>query len=91
MEDRLMDWKRLLACITGSVEKERLLRHEYLVTENLMLHKQIEGRVPRTDAEHQSLAEIAIQYPLGLARKLVARKFDGSEQRKRAAGRPRVD
>ena len=32
-----MDWKMLLACITGSVEEELLLRNEYLVTENRIL------------------------------------------------------
>jgi hypothetical protein len=61
MEDGLMDWKMLLACITGSVEEEILLRNEYLVTENRILRNQIEGRVQLTDAERQSLAEIAIQ------------------------------
>ena len=28
-----MDWKQLLAYITGSVDEELLLRNEYLVTE----------------------------------------------------------
>jgi hypothetical protein len=28
-----MDWKMLLACVTGSVDEELLLRNEYLVTE----------------------------------------------------------
>jgi hypothetical protein len=32
--DNRMDWKMLLACITGSVEEELLLRNEYLATEN---------------------------------------------------------
>jgi len=27
-----MDWKMLLACVTGSVDEELLLRNEYLVT-----------------------------------------------------------
>jgi hypothetical protein len=31
---RHMDWKTLLAYITGSVDQELLLRNEYLVTEN---------------------------------------------------------
>jgi putative transposase len=106
MEDERMDWKMLLACITGSVEAELLLRNEYLVTENRLLHNQIEGRVQLTDAEHQSLAAIAIQLGkqaleeiativkpdtlLAWHRKLVVQKFDGSKQRK-AVGRPRVD
>jgi putative transposase len=29
-----MDWKQLLAYITGSVDQELLLRNEYVVTEN---------------------------------------------------------
>jgi hypothetical protein len=32
--EREMDWKKLLAYITGSVDQALLLPHEYLVTEN---------------------------------------------------------
>ena len=32
--ERRMDWKTLLAYITGTVDQELLLRNEYLVTEN---------------------------------------------------------
>ena len=32
-----MDWKTLLAYITGTVDQELLLRNEYLVTENRIL------------------------------------------------------
>jgi putative transposase len=53
-----MDWTMLLACVTGSVEEELLLRNEYLATENRLLRNQIEGRVTLTDAERQTLAEI---------------------------------
>jgi putative transposase len=53
-----MDWKILLACITGSVDEELLLRNEYLVEENRILRQQIEGRVQLTDAQRQTLAEI---------------------------------
>ena len=35
-----MDWKHLLAYITGTVDQELLLRNEYLVTENRMLRNQ---------------------------------------------------
>ncbi|ETW97069.1 MAG: hypothetical protein ETSY2_45245, partial [Candidatus Entotheonella gemina] len=89
-----------------SVEEELLLRNEYLVTENRILRKQIEGRVPLTDAERQTLAEIGkklgkqaleeiatIVKPdtiLAWHRKLVDKTFDGSKQR-RSPGRPRVD
>ena len=30
----MMDWARLLAYITGTVDQELLLRNEYLATEN---------------------------------------------------------
>jgi len=53
-----MDWKHLLAYITGTVEQELLLRNEYLVTENRMLRNQITGRVRLTDGERKTLAAI---------------------------------
>src|SRR6266516_4847967 len=99
-----MDWKTLLAYITGSVDQELLLRNEYRVTENRILHQQIKSRVHLTDAERRNLAEIGkrlgkkaleevthIVKPdtiLGWHHMLVAQKFDGSHQRK-APGRPR--
>jgi transposase InsO family protein len=101
-----MDWKHLLAYITGTVDQELLLRNEYLVTENRILRNQITGRVRFTDGERKTLAEIGqklgkealkdvatIVKPdtiLGWHRKLVAQKFDGSQQRK-APGRPTID
>src|SRR5712691_10464472 len=101
-----MDWKILLAYITGTVDQELLLRNEYLVTENRILRNQITGRVRLTDGERKALAEIGqklgkkaleavanIVKPdtiLGWHRQLVAQKFDGSQQRK-APGRPTVD
>jgi transposase InsO family protein len=101
-----MDWKILLTYITGSVEQELLLRNEYLVTENRILRHQIQGRVRLNDGERQTLAEIGqrlgkqvlaevatIAKPdtiLAWHRKLVAQKFDGSQQRK-APGRPKID
>jgi hypothetical protein len=53
-----VDWKVLLAYITESVEQELLPRNEYLVTENRLLRKQIQGRVRLTDTERTTLAEI---------------------------------
>jgi putative transposase len=101
-----MDWKHLLAYITGSVDQHLLLRNEYLVTENRMLRHQIKGRVRLSDGERKVLAEIGqklgkqalqevatIVKPetiLGWHRKLVAQKFDGSTQRK-TPGRPTID
>ena len=40
-----MDWPRLLAYITGTVDQELLLRNEYLAAENLILRGQIKGRL----------------------------------------------
>jgi putative transposase len=101
-----MDWKHLLAYITGTVDQELLLRNEYLVAENRMLRHQINGRIRLSDGERKTLAEIGqklgkhalaevatIVKPdtiLAWHRKLVAQKFDGSTQRK-APGRPMID
>ena len=100
-----MDWKQLLAYITGTVDQELLVRNEYLVTENRILRNQLKGRVRLSDGERAALAEIGqklgkqalkdvatIVKPdtiLGWHRKLVAQKFDGSLQRK-APGRPKI-
>jgi putative transposase len=46
-----MDWKHLLAYITGTVDQELLLRNEYPVTENRILRNQLKGRVRLTDGE----------------------------------------
>jgi putative transposase len=100
-----MDWMRLLAYITGSVDQELLLRNQYLVTENRILRRQIAGRIRLSDGERttlaqigkklgkQALAEVAsVVTPdtiLAWHRKLVARKFDGSQQRQ-SPGRPKI-
>src|SRR4029434_10808764 len=100
-----MDWKTLLAYISGSVDEELLLRNEYLAAENRILRDQIKGRLQLTDAERQTLAKIAIKLGkkaleevaqivkpdtiLAWQRKLAADKFNGSNQRK-SHGRPRV-
>src|SRR6266850_629907 len=101
-----MDWKQFLAYITGLVDQELLLRNEYLVMENRILPQQIKGRVRLSAGERKTLAEIgrrlgkkaldevaSIVKPetiLAWHRKLVAQKFNGSEQRK-TPGRPLVD
>jgi transposase InsO family protein len=101
-----MDWKHLLAYITGTVDQELLLRNEYLVTENRILRNQIKGRVRLSDGERKALAVIGeklgkqaltevaqIVRPdtiLAWHRTLVAQKFDGSQQRK-APGRPPIN
>src|SRR5712692_3766716 len=101
-----MDWKTLLAYITGTVDQELLLRNEYLVTENRILRNQLKGCVRLSDGERKTLAAIGhklgkqalqdvatIVKPdtiLGWHRRLVAQKCDGSQQRK-AHGRPAID
>src|SRR5881397_1905100 len=106
MRREAVDWKHLLAYITGTVDQELLLRNAYLVTENRILRNQIKGRVRLSDGERKALAEIgkklgkqalaevaSIVTPdtiLAWHRKLVAQKFDGSKQRQ-APGRPKID
>jgi putative transposase len=101
-----MQWARILAYITGTVDQELLLRNEYLVAENRILRAQLKGRLRLSDAERASLGEIAHRLGrkaledvanaarpdtiLGWFRRLVAQKFDGSKARARL-GRPRMD
>ncbi|MGB5519757.1 MAG: helix-turn-helix domain-containing protein [Gammaproteobacteria bacterium] len=101
-----MDWVRILAYITGTVDQDLLLRNEYLAAENQILKAQLKTRLRLTDAERATLAEIAhrlgrkaledvanVVKPdtlLGWYRRLIARKFDGSASR-RYPGRPRID
>ena len=100
-----MDWPRLLAYITGTVDQELLLRNEYLAAENRILRAQIKGRLCLSEGEKATLAEIAHRLGrkalaevavaakpdtiLGWFRKLVARKFDGSRFR-HSVGRART-
>ncbi|MFT5391767.1 MAG: putative transposase [Gammaproteobacteria bacterium] len=101
-----MDWPRIPAYITGTVDQELLLRNEYLAAENRILKTQIKGRLLLSDADRTTLAEIGPRLGrkaladvanaakpdtiLGWYRRLVAGKFDGSKRR-RYPGRPRVD
>ncbi len=101
-----MDWARILAYITGTVDQELLLRNEYLAAENRILKAQLKTPLRLTDAERITLAEIAHRFGRkaledvanvvksdtirGWYRKQVARKFDGSKSR-RYPGRPRID
>src|ERR1700674_5125947 len=101
-----MEWARILAYITGTVDQELLLRNEYLAAENRILRGQLKGRLRFSDAELCSLGEIGRRLGrkalgevanaalpdtiLAWYRRLVARKFDGSRQR-RKPGRPRID
>ena len=51
-----MNWARMLAYITGTVDQELLLRNEYLAAENRILRAQIKGRLLLSDAEKATLA-----------------------------------
>jgi putative transposase len=100
-----MDWARILAYVTGTMDQELLARNEYLAAENRILKAQLNGRLTLSDADRATLGEIGhrlgrkilaevatVAQPdtiLAWYRKLVARKFDGSKARK-GPGRPRV-
>lgn len=43
-----MDWRKVLAYITGTVDDELLLRNEYLVAENRTLMEPLKGRLRLT-------------------------------------------
>jgi hypothetical protein len=53
-----MEWARVLAYITGSVDQQLLLRNEYLVAENRILKAQLQVRLRLSDAERARLGEI---------------------------------
>ncbi len=100
-----MDWAHILAYVTGMVDQELLARNEYLTAENRVLKAQLKGRLQLSDTDRamlgeighrlgrKALAEVAtVARPdtiLAWYRKLVARKFDGSQAR-RGPGRPRI-
>ena len=96
----LMEWARILAYISGTLDQELLLRNEYLAAENQILRGQLKGRPKLSDAERAKLGEIGRRLGrkalgdvataalpdtiLGWYRRLVARKFDGSKHRSQA-------
>ena len=90
-------WVRLLAYVTGSVNRELLLRNEYLAAENRILRTKLPARLRLSNPERITLAEIGkrlgrkalrevacVAKPdtiLAWYRRLVAQKFDGSKFR----------
>ena len=104
MRDRF-HWAQLLAFVTGLVNQELLLRHEYLIAENRILRAQLPTRLRLSDPERATLAELAkrlgrkawqevaqVAKPdtvLGWYRRLIAQKFDRLRDRV-YSGRPRV-
>jgi hypothetical protein len=58
-----MEWKQLLASITGSVDEELELRNAYLAAENRILRNlNKRQRVLLTDAERQMLAAMGLHW-----------------------------
>ena len=55
---RHMEWARILAYISGTVDQELLLRNEYLAAENQVLRGELKGRPKLSDAERAKLGEI---------------------------------
>ncbi len=53
-----MDWLRLFASITGTVDQERLLRQEDLAAETRILKAQVNGRVLLSNPQHMTRADI---------------------------------
>src|SRR4030095_15433031 len=96
---------RLLAYVTGLVNQKLLLQNEYLIAENRILRAHLPARMPLSYPERSSLAEIgkrlgrtALQQVAIVAkpdtilawyRRLIARKFDGSNHRI-SPGRPPI-
>jgi putative transposase len=96
---------RLLAYVTGMVNRQLLLQNEYLLAENRILRAHLPSRLLLTDPERSTLAVIgkrlgrrglealaAAAKPdtiLAWFRKLVAHKFDGSQHRL-YPGRPTI-
>ena len=100
-----MDWPRLFAHITGTVDQELLLRHEYLAAEHRILKDQVNGRVLLSDPQTTTLADIGNRLgrtalvdvahaaqpesSLGWYRTRGAQKVDGATVH-RHAGRPHI-
>ena len=94
-----------MAYVTGLVNQQLLLQNEYLVAENRILKARLQPGWRLSNGERATLAEIGrrlgrkglqpvarIAQPdtiLAWYRRLVAEKFDGSQQR-RSPGRPRI-
>jgi putative transposase len=57
-KESLMDWARIVAYVTGTVDQELLARNEYLAAENRILKAQLKGRLKLSDADRAVLGEI---------------------------------
>jgi putative transposase len=101
-----MEPVEVLAMVGGHVDQELLLRNQYLALENEILRTRVTQKIKFTPIERQRLAQIGkelgqkalidvatIVKPetiLRWFRELVAKKYDGSKNRKQL-GRPATD
>ncbi len=69
-----MDWARILAYVTGTVDQELLGRNEYLAAENRILKAQLKGRPDLSDAERGALGS----QPPAASRAATQREFEAS-------------
>ena len=63
-----MEWARLLAYVTGTVDQELLARNEYLAAKNRIRKAQLNGRLKLLDAVRGAPGEIGHR----LGRKILA-------------------
>jgi hypothetical protein len=98
-----LSWKAILAAVSGEFNIDLARQIDFLKAENSILKKQIKGRLKLKDEERRRLAELGkplgrkilaqittIVTPdtiLRWHRKLIAKKFDGTMNRKQF-GRP---
>lgn len=101
-----METVEALALVGGYVDKELLIRNEYLAAENEILKSKLEKPIRLNNYERIRLAKIGKRMGLKALkdiacivkpetimkwfRELMAKKFDGSVNRKKT-GRPRID
>ena len=65
-----MDWARILAYDTGTVDQELLARNEYLAAENRFLKAQLKGRLKLSDTERARMVKILVRDFSGHSRHL---------------------
>jgi hypothetical protein len=78
----VMDWARILAYVTGTVDQELLSRNVYLAAENRILKAQLIGRLKLSDAGRGALGEMPAN--LMARRRVEARVGPGSSERSRS-------
>ena len=78
-----MDWARVLAYVTGTVDQELLARNEYLAAENRILKAQLKGPLKLSDAERFTSDLVGKIAGDGIARTLgrlqIVRRYDDGQ------------